>query len=72
MAFDFESLRDILVCPKSKSPLAYDGERLICTSAECRLQFDIRDDIPVMLVEEAKELSPDEWNEAMARCGEGE
>ena len=69
MAFDFESLRDILVCPKSKSPLAYDGETLICTDAECRLRFAIRDDIPVMLVEEATELSPEQWKELMARCG---
>ncbi|NOX54576.1 MAG: hypothetical protein GXP27_09090 [Planctomycetes bacterium] len=72
MTFDFESLRDILVCPKSKSRLVYDGQTLTCTDADCRLRFEIRDDIPVMLVDEATELSPGEWKDVMARCSSGE
>ena len=53
-------LLDILVCPLCKSPLVYkkaDNE-LICKAD--RLAFPIRDDIPVMLEEEARQLPADE------------
>jgi uncharacterized protein YbaR (Trm112 family) len=53
-------LLDILVCPLCKSPLVYkkDDKELICKAD--RLAFPIRDDIPVMLEEEARELAPEE------------
>ncbi len=47
-------LLEILVCPKCKGELEYitDGdESLICQ--ECALAFPVRDDIPVMLMDEA-------------------
>jgi uncharacterized protein YbaR (Trm112 family) len=53
-------LLDILVCPICKGPLVYrkaQGE-LVCKPD--RLAFPIRDDIPVMLEDEARKLSPDE------------
>jgi len=53
-------LLDILVCPICKSPLVYKKaeKELICKAD--RLAFPIRDDIPVMLEEEARELAADE------------
>jgi len=53
-------LLDILVCPLCKSPLVYkkDAQELICKAD--RLAFPIRDDIPVMLEEEARELPVEE------------
>jgi uncharacterized protein YbaR (Trm112 family) len=53
-------LLDILVCPLCKSPLHLDlaKQELICKAD--RLAYPIRDDIPVMLVEEARSLSADE------------
>lgn len=53
-------LLDILACPICKGPLVYDKgrEELICKGD--RLAYPIRDDIPVMLEEEARELAPDE------------
>jgi len=53
-------LLDILACPVCKSPLKYDkvGEQLICKAD--RLAYPIRDGIPVMLEEEAKQLLPDD------------
>jgi uncharacterized protein len=53
-------LLDILACPICKSPLKYDksGEQLICRAD--RLAFPVRDGIPVMLEEEAKQLLPDD------------
>lgn len=53
-------LLDILVCPLCKGPLVYKKEEqeLICKGD--RLAYPIRDDIPVMLEEEARQLSADE------------
>ena len=49
-------LVDILVCPKCKSKveLIKDNSGLKCVNPECALIYPIRDEIPVMLVEEAK------------------
>lgn len=48
-------LLEILRCPKCKSEVKIDAEetRLKCVNAECSLVYPIRDDIPVMLVDEA-------------------
>lgn len=53
-------LLDILACPICKSPLKYDKptQQLICRAD--RLAFPVRDGIPVMLEEEAKQLLPDD------------
>jgi uncharacterized protein YbaR (Trm112 family) len=53
-------LLDILVCPLCKGPLVYRKaeKELVCRPD--RLAFPIRDDIPVMLEDEARELSPEE------------
>ncbi len=55
-----KKLLDILVCPVCKGELIYDKKaaELICRFD--RLAFPIRDDIPVMLVDEARELAADE------------
>jgi uncharacterized protein YbaR (Trm112 family) len=48
-------LLEILRCPQCKSELQIDAEatRLKCLNAECSLVYPIRDEIPVMLVDEA-------------------
>ena len=53
-------LLDILVCPLCKGPLIYrkSEKELICRAD--RLAFSIRDDIPVMLEDEARKLPPEE------------
>lgn len=52
-----EELLNILACPKCKGDIhlneAKDG--LICEA--CRLMYEIKDDIPIMLIDEAKPLS---------------
>jgi uncharacterized protein YbaR (Trm112 family) len=55
-----KKLLDILACPVCKGPLVYDNakQELICKGD--RLAYPIRDDIPVMLEDEARELAPDE------------
>jgi uncharacterized protein YbaR (Trm112 family) len=53
-------LLDILVCPLCKGPLIYRKaeKELICRP--CRLAYLIKDDIPVMLEDEARKLPPEE------------
>ncbi len=54
------SLLEILVCPVSRGPLIYDRARQELISKQAGLAFPIRDGIPIMLPEEARELSDDE------------
>ena len=54
-------LLEMLVCPVTKGPLVYDRERSELLSRAARLAYPIRDGIPVMLEEEARKLSPEEW-----------
>ena len=51
-----KDLLDILVCPKCKGSLKLDKDnaKLICK--ECKLAYPIKDDIPVMLIEEAEKI----------------
>jgi len=55
MAISSELL-EILRCPKCKSKVEFNAEKngLKCTNHECALVYPIRDEIPVMLVEEAR------------------
>lgn len=55
-----KKLLDILACPICKGELKYDKENneLIC--AKDKLAYPIRDDIPVMLEDEARTLEPEE------------
>lgn len=55
-------LLEILACPICKSPLRYqkDAQELICRAD--RLAFPIRDSIPVMLEDEARRLSLEEFD----------
>lgn len=52
-----QELKEILACPKCKGELEFHEERQEIHCVRCRLAYAIRDDIPVMLVEEAKPLS---------------
>ncbi len=55
-----KKLLDILACPLCKGKLVYrkDAKELICKAD--RLAYQIRDNIPVMLVDEARALEADE------------
>lgn len=54
------ALLEILACPACKGSVVYHKakQELVCKG--CRLAYPVRDDIPVMLTEEARELSADE------------
>ena len=49
-------LLEILVCPLTKGPLEYDRERGELISRQAGLAYPIRDGIPIMLVEEARQI----------------
>lgn len=53
-------LLDLLVCPVTKGPLIYDKDKQELLSKSARLAYPIRDDIPVMLEDEARELTSEE------------
>jgi uncharacterized protein YbaR (Trm112 family) len=57
-----EKLLSILVCPVTKAPLEYDRqkEELVCKASG--LAYPVRDGIPVMLEEEARQLTEEEKN----------
>ena len=53
-------LLEILVCPVTKGPLTMSADKSELISYSARLAYPIRDGIPVMLADEARELRPDE------------
>ena len=55
-----KKLLDLLVCPVTKGPLIYDRDNGELISKSARLAYPIRDGIPVMLEDEARELSEEE------------
>jgi uncharacterized protein YbaR (Trm112 family) len=56
-----KKLLDILVCPVTKGPLVYDKEKQELISRAARLAYPIRDGIPVMLEDEARRISEEEY-----------
>ena len=54
-------LLEMLVCPVTKGPLIYHRDRQELISRSARLAYPIRDGIPVMLEEEARRLTPEEF-----------
>lgn len=49
-------LLEILVCPLTKAPLEYDAQKQELISRQAKLAFPIREGIPIMLVDEARQL----------------
>jgi hypothetical protein len=56
MAFDKELL-DILVCPQCKGELELTSEEDGLTCNTCKLKYLIQDEIPIMLIDQAKPLN---------------
>ena len=52
-------LLEVLVCPLTKMPLHYDREHQELVSRAARLAYPIRDGIPIMLTDEAREIDDD-------------
>lgn len=64
-----KELLDILCCPETKAELVLDGDTLVSTDKNTRRRYRIEDDIPIMLIDESEQLSPDEWEAIMKKHG---
>ena len=53
-------LLEVLVCPISRGPLIYDPEASELVSQKAGVAYPIRDGVPIMLADEARELDPSE------------
>ena len=49
-------LLEILVCPKCRGELEYHESEAVLNCRQCKLQYAVRDGIPIMLIDEAKPL----------------
>lgn len=67
MALD-QKLLDILACPEDKGPLLYFESEQALYNPRLQRRYDIRDDIPVMLVEEATTVDDDEHARLLAKA----
>jgi uncharacterized protein len=51
-----KELLDILACPKCKGDLVYEEANCFLICYKCMLRYPVKDDIPVMLIDEAVEI----------------
>ncbi len=63
-----KKLLDILVCPVTKGALIYDRDKQELISRSARLAYPIRDGIPVMLEDEARRISEEEYERLKPRA----
>jgi uncharacterized protein len=61
-------LLEVLVCPKSKQPLVYFEAESILLCPGSRLKYRITNGVPVLLVEDAIEVSPPELDRLLAQA----
>jgi uncharacterized protein YbaR (Trm112 family) len=52
-----KKILDFIVCPQCKGDLKLEEEFLICQN--CKLKYPIKDDIPILLIEEAQKIDQD-------------
>lgn len=64
-----KELLDILCCPETKADLVLDGDSLVSVDKNTRRRYKIKDDIPVMLIEESEQLGLEEWKKIMQKHG---
>lgn len=69
MALD-QRLLDILACPQDKGPLYYLADEAALYNPRLKLRYDVRDNIPVMLIDEATTVDQTEHDRLMAKISE--
>lgn len=68
MALD-PRLLEILACPEDKGPLLYFEDEAILFNPRLSRTYEIRDDIPVMLIDEATTVDAAEAERLVAKAG---
>ena len=66
MALD-PKLLEILACPEDKGPLLYFRDEQSLYNPRLKRRYAIRDDIPIMLIDEAETVADDEHQRIMAK-----
>lgn len=61
-----KDLLKILVCPACKSPVKEAAFSLVCTNVQCRRQYPVKDNIPVMLIDGSEVLSETDHQKAVS------
>jgi uncharacterized protein YbaR (Trm112 family) len=67
MALD-PQLLEILACPEDKGPLYYFEDESILYNPRLQRTYEIRDDIPIMLIDEATDVDAQEHARLMAKA----
>ncbi len=67
MALD-PQLLEILACPEDKGPLLYFADEQALYNPRLKRRYDVRDDIPIMLVDEATTVDDAEHERLMAKA----
>ena len=67
MALD-PKLLEILACPEDKGPLLYFAEDQLLYNPRLKRRYDVRDDIPVMLIDEATTVEDAEHERLLAKA----
>ena len=68
-----KDLLDIMACAFCKGGLRVENDKLHCENAECGLIYAVKDDIPIMLIDEAERPCPKcaavrDWNDDVLKC----
>ena len=69
MALD-QLLLDILACPEDKGPLYYFEDEQILLNPRLKRTYEIRDDIPIMLIDESTSIDDDEVARLLSKAEE--
>lgn len=52
-----KELLEIMACPACKKDVKLEANKIVCVNPDCGLRYPIRDDIPIMLIDEAEKPS---------------
>ena len=68
-----KDLLDIMACAFCKSELRQEDDKLHCSNSGCGLIYAVKDDIPIMLIDEAERPCPKcqavrDWNDDVLKC----
>jgi len=61
-------LLEVLACPEDKGPLLYFGDEDCLYNPRLKRRYAIKDDIPIMLIDEAETVDGDEHDRLMAKA----
>lgn len=61
-------LLDILACPEDKGPLLYFADESSLYNPRLKRRYAVRDDIPIMLIDEAETVSDTEHDRLLAKA----